>query len=86
MSRQTVTPGGLYKLLNDELRTRRGTPCQCRMPLAYLVERPDPVSANWRIGTPSPCPQGCDSLMAQIAAEMWPRFDLHDPVSVPVKG
>ena len=55
------------------------------MPLAYLVERPDEVSANWRIGTPSPCDNGCDGLIAEIAAAQWPVVDLYDPTAVPVK-
>ena len=85
MPRQTLTPGALYKLLNDELRAKRRASCQCRMPLPYLIERPDDVSANWRIGTPAPCTNGCDAVIGEIAARLWPSYDLHDPISVPVK-
>ena len=85
MPRQAITPGALYTLLNEELRAKRSTPCNCRMPLPYLIERPDEVSANWRIGTPSQCDDGCDVLISEIAARLWPRFDLRDPISVPVK-
>jgi len=48
------------------------------MPLPFVVERPDEVSANWRIGTPSICDEGCDRIIAEIVTELWPRFDLHD--------
>lgn len=82
MRRQALTPGALYKLLNDELRAKRRSSCLCRMPLPYLIERPDEVSANWRIGTPVPCLNGCDALIGEIAARLWPRFDLHDPASI----
>lgn len=86
MPRKQLTPGALYSLLNDELRQRRSEACHCRMPLPFLVERPDEVSANWRIGTPSVCPNGCDALISEIAARLWPQFDLHDPTAVPVKA
>jgi hypothetical protein len=85
MARQTLTPGSLYKLLNDELRAKRRSACQCRMPLPYLIERPDDVSANWRIGTAAPCANGCDVVIGEIAARLWPQYDLLDPVSMPVR-
>ena len=80
-SRRALTPGALYSLLNGELRDRRGSPCLCKMPLPFLVERPDVVSANWRIGTPVPCANGCDALIAEITARAWPQFDLYDPTA-----
>ena len=85
MPRRSLTPGALYTVLNGELHASRRAPCQCRMPLPYLIERPDEVSANWRIGTPSACPNGCDAVIAEIVARCWPKFDLHDPISAPVK-
>ena len=54
------------------------------MPLPFPMVRSDEVSANWRIGTPVPCEHGCDSVIAQIVADMWPRYDLHDPTAKPV--
>lgn len=72
-------------LLTQELRARRTSECQCRMPLPFLIERPDVVSANWRIGTPGACVNGCDALIAEIAAKYWPQYDLRDPVATPVK-
>lgn len=58
------------------------------MPLPYLVERADEVSANWRIGTPSACPNGngCDALIGEIAAQLWPQLELHDPTAVAIKA
>ncbi len=85
MARQALTPGALYKLLNDELHAKRRSACQCRMPLAYLIERPDEVSANWRIGTAAPCANGCDALIGEIVTRLWPQYDLLDPVSTPVR-
>src|SRR5258706_10510897 len=46
------------------------------------VKRPDEVSANWRIGTPAPCQHGCDTLIVEIAAHLWPTYDLWEPVAV----
>jgi hypothetical protein len=85
MKRQSLSPGGLYKLLTDELRAKRTSGCQCRMPLPFLIERPDEVSANWRIGTPAPCVNGCDALIWEVAAAMGPRYDLRDPTATPVR-
>jgi hypothetical protein len=86
MPREVLSPGRLYTLLNDELRAaQRTNGCvTCRMPLPFLIERPDDVSANWRLGTPHPCGFGCDVVIGEIAARLWPRFDLHDPLSVPL--
>ena len=81
MPRLKVSPGGLYTLLNAELRKRRAVECACRMPLPYQVRRPDEVSANWRIGTPLPCNHGCDILIAEIIASMWPKYDLLETAS-----
>ena len=76
MERLKISPGGLYSLLNAELKKRRVVPCECRMPLPFTITRPDPESANWRIGTPETCPRGCDRLIAVIAAHLWPKYDL----------
>jgi len=77
-SRLKVSPGGLYTLLNAELKRRRLTACACRMPLPYRIEPPDEVSANWRIGTPIPCAHRCDTLIVEIVATLWARYDLID--------
>jgi len=84
MKRKNLTPGALYTLLNGELKRRRPAGCEmCRMPLPFLVERPDEVSANWRIGTAVPCAHGCDTIIAEIAAALWPAYDLNDPFAIP---
>jgi hypothetical protein len=80
MTRLKVSPGGLYTLLNAELKRRRIVECSCRMPLPFHIKRPDEQSANWRIGTPTPCPKGCDVLLAEIAANHWPKFDLLESI------
>ena len=86
MERKRLTPGALYMALNDELKRLRPPEClSCRMPLPFSIERPDNVSANWRIGTPPPCAHGCDTIISEIAARLWPEYDLRDPVSVAVK-
>src|SRR5213075_3267530 len=66
MPRLRVSPGGLYTLLNAELKRRRLVECGCRMPLPFHIDRPDPESANWRIGTPTPCAKRCDVLIAEV--------------------
>jgi len=86
--RTKVTAGQLYALLNAEFAAKRPLGCdECRMPLPYRIDRPDPVSANWRLGTPTTCTHKCHVLMAEIAATFWPRFDMLDeePQSVAAK-
>ena len=85
VKRKNLTPGALYTLLNDELKQRRPAGCEgaCRMPLPFRVERPDEDSANWRIGTAVPCAHGCDTIIAEIVAGLWPAYDLHDPFAIP---
>ena len=82
MARTSVTPGKLFRLLSDAFAARRPAACdRCRMPLPYLIERPDAVSANWRIGTPPPCPFGCNVVIIDVAAELWPLYDLPETLS-----
>ena len=84
--RPKLSPGALYTRLQAEFRLRRPPGCdKCRVPLPYLIERPDEVSANWRIGTPQACVHKCDVILAEIAAALWPQYDLSDPVSLPVR-
>jgi hypothetical protein len=82
--RTKVTAGQLYALLSAEFAAKRPIACdECRMPLPYRIERPDPVSANWRLGTPRQCAHKCHVLMAEISATFWPRFDLLEGESEP---
>jgi hypothetical protein len=77
--RPAISPGALYRLLNSEFKARRISGCtKCQMPLPYRVDRPDAVSANWRIGMPAECVHGCEILIAEIATALWPKFDLLD--------
>ena len=85
--RPEITPGRLYALLGAEFSRLRPAACSmCRMPLPYPVSRPDDVSANWRIGTPSPCASGCDSVIAEIVAGMWTRYDVRRLGATPLPG
>ena len=74
MARTSISPGRLYSLLNGELRVaQRTNGCtSCRMPLPFLIERPDDVSANWRIGTPHPCTLGCDVAQGYLVSRPVP--------------
>jgi hypothetical protein len=86
--RTKVSPGQLFALLSAEFAAKRPNGCEdCRMPLPYRIDRPDTVSANWRLGTPRQCPHKCHIVMAEISATFWPRFDLVDegaPAAVPL--
>ena len=82
--RTKVTAGQLYALINAEFVAKRPFGCDdCRMPLPYRIDRPDPVSANWRIGTPRQCTHKCHIVMAEIAATFWPRFDMLEEEAAP---
>ena len=75
--REPISPSALYALLFQELELSRPVGCaDCRMPLPFPIEPPDEVSANWRIGTPAPCGFGCDAVIAEIMAGLWPQYDL----------
>jgi hypothetical protein len=82
--RTKVSAGQLYALLSAEFAAKRPVGCdECRIPLPYRIDRPDTVSANWRLGTPRQCPHKCHILMAEISATFWPRFDLVDEAPAP---
>ena len=78
MVRDRLSPGQLYALLNDEWLRARPIGCgRCRMPLPVrLRRRPDEVSANWRIGAAPWCAHACHRVITEIAARLWPRYDL----------
>jgi hypothetical protein len=81
-TRHHLSPGALYLVLNTEWKKLQPLECGvCQMPLPYPIEHPDEVSANWRIGTPAACGYGCDVIIVEIAARMWPLYDLVDPFS-----
>ncbi len=76
-ARTTIPPAQLYAILDREFKKRRPAKCgTCRIPLPYWREPPDDVSANWHIGTPSDCPNGCHVIIAELLAELWTRYDI----------
>lgn len=78
-NRPKVSPGQLYMLLKEAFDARRPSACTtCRVPLPYAVPRPDQVSANWRLGTPSPCAHKCDMMISEVALMLAARYDLAD--------
>ena len=77
--RVPLSAAALYAVLEEEFRRARPDPCaSCQMPLPFRVDRPDDVSANWRVGTAVDCPYECRALIAEIVARMWPLFDLRE--------
>jgi hypothetical protein len=78
-TRPTLSPGELFRLLKAAFEARQTPECSgCRIPLPYAVERPDAVSANWRIGTPKECPQKCHALIAELALDLAARYDMSE--------
>lgn len=76
-TRPMLTPGQLYSALKEQCDARLPAACKaCRVPLPYAIERPDEVSANWRIGTPTHCPKGCDLVIAEVALQLAARYDM----------
>ena len=82
MSRATLPAAQLYAVLDREFRRLRL--CEtCRVPLPYLQEPPDDVSANWFVGTPTECPNGCHLVIVELMAHLWTRYDLQVPPEQP---
>lgn len=78
MTRTTINAAELYTLLDAEFRRLKPAACgRCRMPMPYWRKPPDDVSANWHIGTPAECPEGCHLVVAELLARMWTRYDIH---------
>jgi hypothetical protein len=77
MPRKVLSSASLYAILDREFRKRRMTECHaCRVPLPFYRDPPDDVSANWAIGTPGECPRKCNAVIAEVLAELWPKYDL----------
>ncbi|HUQ99261.1 MAG TPA: hypothetical protein VM166_07405 [Gemmatimonadaceae bacterium] len=77
MSRTTINSTQLYGILDREFRTLRSAKCiGCRMPMPYWRRPPDDVSANWAIGAPPECENGCHLVIAELLARMWSRYDM----------
>ena len=77
MPRQTLSAAQLYGVLDREFKKLRPRECRnCRVPLPFWRRPPDDVSANWNIGTPSECPQGCHLVIAELLTRLWSRYDM----------
>lgn len=77
MARTTISSAHLYAILDREFKTLQAKECgRCRVPLPYYRKPPDDVSANWHIGTPTECPNGCHLVIAELLAKLWTRYDL----------
>lgn len=77
MTRTTITSAQLYAILDREFKALRPKNCaRCRAPLPYFRKPPDDVSANWAIGTPAECPEGCHLVIAELLTRLWTRYDI----------
>ena len=77
VARTTITSAQLYAILDREFRALKSKKCaRCRVPLPYYRRPPDDVSANWQIGTPAECSEGCHLVIAEMLARLWTRYDL----------
>ena len=77
MTRKNITSAQLYAILDREFKALRPKACaRCRVPLPYFRAPPDDVSANWAIGTPSECPEGCHLIIAELLTKLWTRYDI----------
>lgn len=77
MARTTISPAQLYAILDREFKKLRPVACgRCRVPLPYWRAPPDDVSANWHIGQPQECPHGCNTIIAELLARLWTRYDI----------
>jgi ribosomal protein S7 len=78
--RAAVTPSELYAILDREFRKARKTGCAtCKMPLPYRITRANAEAANWLIGTPDQCPNGCHTMIAELAVRLMAKYDLEGP-------
>lgn len=76
-TRNVVPVAHLYAILDREFKQLRPPACKvCTVPLPYWRKPPDDVSANWFIGTPITCRHGCHSLIMELLAKLWTRYDM----------
>ena len=77
MERSTISAAQLYAILDREFKLLRPMACtRCRVPLPYWRAPPDDVSANWNLGQPSECENGCHVVIAELLARLWTRYDM----------
>lgn len=76
-TRTTISPAQLYAILDAEWKKLRPRACTtCKIPLPYWRTPPDDVSANWAIGTPTNCPEGCHMVIAELLTRLWTKYDI----------
>ena len=77
LSRTTLSSAQLYAIIDREFKRLRPKACKrCRAPLPFWRSPPDDVSANWNIGTPTDCPDGCHLVIAELLAKLWSEYDM----------
>jgi hypothetical protein len=77
VDRKIISSAQLYAILDREFKALRPKLCtKCRVPLPYFRKAPDDVSANWAIGTPAECPEGCHVVIAELLARLWTAYDM----------
>ena len=81
MARKIIPASQLYAILDREFRRLRPKDCRrCRVPLPFRRQPPDDVSANWSIGTPSECAQGCHVVIAELLTRLWSQYDIEPEI------
>ena len=76
-TRDVLPVAHLYAILDREFKQLRSPACTaCTVPLPSWRKPPDDVSANWFIGTPTQCRHGCHSLIVELLARLWTRYDI----------
>lgn len=80
--RTTISGTQLYAIFDREFKNLRPSACtRCNVPLPYWRNPPDEVSANWHIGTPPECKQGCHLIIAELLARLWTRYDVEQQLA-----
>jgi hypothetical protein len=80
--RTTISGTQLYAIFDREFKNLRPSACtRCNVPLPYWRRSPDDVSANWHIGTPAECAQGCHLIIAERRAQLWTRYDIEQQLA-----
>jgi hypothetical protein len=73
----TITSTQLYAILDREFKGLKPAECtRCRAPLPFWRRPPDDASANWDIGPPTECAQGCHRVIAELLMRLSSRYDM----------
>jgi len=77
VSRTTISSAHLYAILEREFRALKPHECaRCRPPLPFWRKPPDDASANWDIGEPRECSEGCHRVIAELQMKLSSRYDM----------